>query len=478
MQLILIVQVSIALLAGELTGLLPIGPWAGLLIAIAGPMFALVHGVVLSWNAHRLMDRASRAGVEALYRSNGWMGWVVTGTMALAACSDLARAAEPTIGFIGVSVLLMGLAITATLTTYATTWSVEKRLRESSLMRALDGMAPLHPMPSRSAFVLMQARAGLVPMLVPLLVPIVMSEALRALALRFDPDLAEPARFTGALAGTVLLFVMVPLLVPPLLGLRRLAPGPMRDDLEELAKGAGVGVREIWVWPTEGLIANAAVMGAIPGLRCVMLSDCLLECMPREQVRAVMAHELGHVVRRHLPWMLVVIIGCWTLAGAMVTPIAQFIYERAVSESSEASVAGITQAAALARDACVLGLGLVAFGFASRRFERQADTYAVQLLSAGAPTQSETGVVATGVVATGAAVDAMAGALGTVALLNNVAPTRSSWRHGSIAWRQDYLRTLTGSDCDAMSIDRLVVAMRWIAAAVIGVELARGFFPL
>ena len=271
---------------------------------------------------------------------------------------------------------------------------------------------------------------------------------------------------------------MVPLLLPPLLGLRRLAPGPMRDDLEELAKGAGVGVREIWVWPTEGLIANAAVMGAIPGLRCVMLSDCLLECMPREQVRAVMAHELGHVVRRHLPWMLVVIIGCWTLAGAMVTPIAQFIYERAVSESSEASVAGITQAAALARDACVLGLGLVAFGFASRRFERQADTYAVQLLSAGAPTQSETGVVATGVVATGAAVDAMAGALGTVALLNNVAPTRSSWRHGSIAWRQDYLRTLTGSDCDAMSIDRLVVAMRWIAAAVIGVELARGFFPL
>ena len=66
MQLILIVQVSIALLAGELTGLLPIGPWAGLLIAIAGPMFALVHGVVLSWNAHRLMDRASRVGVEAL----------------------------------------------------------------------------------------------------------------------------------------------------------------------------------------------------------------------------------------------------------------------------------------------------------------------------------------------------------------------------------------------------------------------------
>lgn len=193
MQLILIVQVSIALLAGELTGLLPIGPWAGLLIAIAGPMFALVHGVVLSWNAHRLMDRASRVGVEALFRSNGWMGWVVTSTMALAACSDLARAAEPTIGFIGVSVLLMGLAITATLTTYATTWSVEKRLRESSLMRALDGMAPLHPMPSRSAFVLMQARAGLVPMLVPLLVPIVMSEALRALALRFDPDLAESA---------------------------------------------------------------------------------------------------------------------------------------------------------------------------------------------------------------------------------------------------------------------------------------------
>jgi len=468
MQLILIIQVSIALLAGELAGSLPLGAWVGAACLAAAPALVLAAGVLLASAAHRGMDRGDRRGVERFYGVMGMLGWPVTLALAVAACSALPTALVPTIGQGGVAVLLMASAVASALLGYAATWGIERRIRESTLMRGLDGLMPLHPMPSLPAYVLAQARAGLLPMLVPLVVPVLLSEGARAVAVRFDPDLADVARIAGGVAGALLLFVLVPLIVPPLLGLRRLGAGSMRDDLEELARHAGIGVREIWVWPTDGLVANAAVMGVLPGLRCVMLSDCLLECMPREQVRAVMAHELGHVVRRHLPWMLAVILACWTLAGMLVTPLAQELFERAAAELPEAELADAARSAGLLRDAAVLVVGLAMFGFASRRFERQADTYAVQLLSSREGRED----------ASPQAVDAMVTALGSVALLNHVPPVRGSWRHGSIAWRQDYLRALVGRAHGALAIDGLMAALRWGALAVVGAGIVLGSLPL
>jgi STE24 endopeptidase len=304
-------------------------------------------------------------------------------------------------------------------------------------------------------------------MLAPLLVPILLSEMARQVAIEIAPELAEQARLAGGMAGALLLFVLVPLLVPPLLGLRRLSEGELRDDLASLARDAGVGVREIWVWPTDGLIANAAVMGVLPGLRCVMLSDCLLEGMPRPYVRAVMAHELGHVVHRHLAWMLVIVLGCWTVASGLVTPVAQSLAEEYARSNADVPESTVVQVASLARDAGMLAIGLLFFGFASRRIERQADTYAVELLSRRAASAS----------ATADSVDAMVGALGAVAVLNHVPPERPSWRHGSIAWRQEYLRALVGAPNPGGAINAFVAALRWGALAVVVAGLVLGIFP-
>jgi Zn-dependent protease with chaperone function len=467
MQLILIVQVSIALLASEIAGSLPVSAAAGALGLAVAPLGVLAHGLLLAWLAQRGMDRGSRRGVERLYASSGRVGWAVCLMLAIAAGSALPDAIAPVIGQAGVAILLLAVGIASTLLVYATTWPIEKRLRESSFMRALDGTTPVHPMPSRGAYVLAQARAGLVPMLAPLLVPILLSEMARQVALAIAPELAEQARLAGGMAGALLLFVLVPLLVPPLLGLRRLSEGELRDDLASLARDAGVGVREIWVWPTDGLIANAAVMGVLPGLRCVMLSDCLLEGMPRPYVRAVMAHELGHVVHRHLAWMLVIVLGCWTVASGLVTPVAQSLAEEYARSNADVPESTVVQVASLARDAGMLAIGLLFFGFASRRIERQADTYAVELLSRRAASAS----------ATADSVDAMVGALGAVAVLNHVPPERPSWRHGSIAWRQEYLRALVGAPNPGGAINAFVAALRWGALAVVVAGLVLGIFP-
>lgn len=468
MQLALIVQLSLALLAGELAGTLPIGAAWGVLAALLAPVATLAIGAWLARVAEARMDRLDPRGPDVFYAFQARTPWIATACIAVSAMSALPAEFGPAIGSSGLAAVLVGCGVLSALASYFNNWRVERRLREAGLMRALDLARPVQPMPSRAAYVLAQARAGVLLFLAPLLVPLVAGAVARQAVQHAWPEQADLAQFVGAIGGAVMLFLLVPLIVPILLGLRRLEPGELRADLEQLAADARVPVREIWVWPTGGLVANAAVMGLFPGLRCVMLSDALLECMPRDYVRAVMAHEIGHVARRHLPWLVVVILGCWALADIVATPVATaalgWFTEAAREARDVEAVDAARETAILLRDAAVLAIGLLAFGYASRRFERQADTYAVQLLSTRAGHAH----------ATPEAVHAMTGALGAVALLNHVPPTRPSWRHGSIRWRQDYLGRLVGAAHGALAIDRLVFALKWGALAIVAYGLLRG----
>ena len=468
MQLALIVQLSVALLAGELAGALPLGAAWGALAALAAPVATLSLGAWLARVAEARMDRLDPRGPDAFYAFQSRSPWMATACIAVAAMSALPEELEPAIGSSGMAAILVACGVLSALAAYFNNWRVERRLREAGLMRALDLARPVQPMPSRAAYVLAQARSGILLFLAPLLVPLVAGALARQAVQGEWPEQADTAQLAGAIGGAAVLFLLVPLVVPLILGLRRLEAGELRADLEQLAADARVPIREIWVWPTGGLVANAAVMGLFPGLRCVMLSDALLECMPRDYVRAVMAHEIGHVARRHLPWLVVVILACWALADIVATPVAQAAFEwfaaPAVDAGDAGAVATARESAILLRDAAVLALGLLAFGYASRRFERQADTYAVELLSARAGHAH----------ATPEAVHAMVGALGAVALLNHVPPTRPSWRHGSIRWRQDYLGRLAGAAHGALAIHRVVAALKWGSLAVVVVGLLRG----
>ncbi len=105
-----------------------------------------------------------------------------------------------------------------------------------------------------------------------------------------------------------------------------------------------------------------------------------------------------------------------------------------------------------------IGVGwVILFGWVSRRIERQADTFAVQHLATQreAPMRDQTGHV----LIDPESAQTMIDALQQVAELNHIPPRKRSWRHGSIAWRQTYLRDLVGPCADALPIDQ---QMRWI----------------
>jgi len=465
MQFALIVQLSIAMLARELAGGLPIGALGGAAVALCGPLAVFVLGSIAAHRSMQGMDRREPDAAQRIFRFTARSGWIGALFMAVAASSALPATLPPPFGGAVVAAYLLSCGIASILAGHWHAYPVEARVRESSTIRLLDTGRSLHPIPSRLTYVVAQARAGMIPIIAPLIVPIVFGEVAVAIARAHFPEHETAAQLGGGLIGVLALFLVVPIMIPALLGLTRLPQGELRDDLEELSRGAGVGVREIWVWPTDGLVANAAVMGVFPGLRCVMLSDALIECLPRQQVLAVMAHELGHVVHRHLAWMLPVIVGGWWIGALLADPLALWVYGGIVEREGIDAAAPFAETVALVRDIAVSAFGLLAFGFVSRRFERQADTYAVRLLSERDQSAD----------ATPASVNAMAGALSMVAFVNHVPVERPSWRHGSIAWRQAYLRTLAGRPHARLGIDSLVRAICALALVAVLAMLTAAF---
>ena len=69
----------------------------------------------------------------------------------------------------------------------------------------------------------------------------------------------------------------------------------------------------------------------------------------------------------------------------------------------------------------------------------------------------------------------MHGALATISRLNGVDPSRRSWRHGSITWRQSYLHTIVGQPLDKLAIDRQVHWIKIAAAMTILLVVTLGY---
>ena len=65
--------------------------------------------------------------------------------------------------------------------------------------------------------------------------------------------------------------------------------------------------RDILLWQTNHNMGNAAVMGLVPRMHYILLSDVLLETMTDQQIEAVFAHEIGHVKHWHMGWYIVMI---------------------------------------------------------------------------------------------------------------------------------------------------------------------------
>ena len=381
-----------------------------------------------------------------------------------------------------------------TLGTVIFTWwayyPIDRRLREATLMRRLDEGKAVYPIWSREQFVLAQLRHQMALLLVPLVLIFAWIETVVRLGKADWLDLPLSAEMGLTLGGAAVVFIFTPLIIRHVWDTVPLPAGDIRDRLVRMCRLHGVRVRELLLWRTYGGMINAAVMGLVAPLRFILLSDALLEQVPRDEVEAVMAHELAHVRKHHMFWLLAAAGGTLGLIEmvaravidpAWLTPAAGHRTSGAVAGFNEttgsapsaldatsawlASAVGPMDVFALLGIPAPVGmlvvtlgaaaLGWIAlFGWVSRRFERQADAFAAVHLAGqrDQPWRDERGQVRIDA----ASAETMVGALGQVAELNNVPTTKKSWRHGSIAWRQAHLRDLIGRPIDALPIDRVI----------------------
>ncbi|HET6204065.1 MAG TPA: M48 family metallopeptidase [Planctomycetota bacterium] len=248
-------------------------------------------------------------------------------------------------------------------------------------------------------------------------------------------SVAEEAEVGAVLAA---LGILLPVGARRIWKTRPLAPGALRDRLVDAARRLSFRCRDILVWDTAGLVANAAIVGFLARWRYVVFTDALLAALRPEEVEAVFGHEAGHAKRRHVATFFA-FAGAWALALLVVA--------RSYSPGGEGEILAFLVPSAL--------LWWLGFGWLSRRFELEADLY---------------GAAAVGDVGT------FVSALERVGRVTGTRRGRGSWRHFSVGSRVAFLYLVASAP--EVGERFLARVRRWIRLGLLALVVAAAFHVL
>jgi STE24 endopeptidase len=343
-------------------------------------------------------------------------------------------------------------------------YPIDRVLREAAIIRSIHRGQPLYPIEPRGKYILNHLRHEVLLILVPLLLIFAWHETITTYADQLWRPGGQDITPLLTMAGAATVFLFSPMIIRYLWDTQPLPAGDIRSRMLAMCRQHRVGVRQILLWRTAGGMINAAVMGLIAPLRFILLTDALLDQLPEKQLEAVMAHELAHVRKHHMFWLLavaVVVLGSSEIAFHLLFTWAMPLVglDSALTDSQFAiagTLSNYEQLLMLVGSICAISVWGVTFGWVSRRTERQADAFAVAHLAAVKQTDETqtTNRNDSPLCADAQSVQTMVAALQQVADLNHVPVNKHNWRHGSIAWRQTYLQSLINQPINNLPIDR------------------------
>jgi len=158
----------------------------------------------------------------------------------------------------------------------------------------------------------------------------------------------------------------------------------LKERLTRLSERAGTRVKGVYEWKLseKSRKANAALAG-LGVTRRIILADTLLEKYTDDEIEAILAHELGHHVHRHIPKGILVEAGI-TLAGfAAANQILHYAIERRHLFEQLSDFANLPLL--LLVSAVLSFLLMPALNAYSRFNERQADRYSYSAIPSIAP---------------------------------------------------------------------------------------------
>src|SRR6202142_3722724 len=188
----------------------------------------------------------------------------------------------------------------------------------------------------------------------------------------------------GFLGVAILIAQLAPVILFPIFyKFEPLQNEELKARLTRLGERAGTRVRGVYKWhlSEKSKKANAALTG-LGNTRRIILADTLLDNYAPDEIEAVLAHELGHHVHRHILKSIFVQAGI-TLAGFWI---ANFVLHYAVDRHMFEELSDFANLPLLALTATALSLLLMpALNAYSRYNERQADRYAFESIASVEP---------------------------------------------------------------------------------------------
>ena len=229
---------------------------------------------------------------------------------------------------------------------------------------------------------------------------------------------------TYILAFLILLSIFFPFLIKTWWQCRPIPEGAKQETLENFCREMGAPFRAIFLWPAfGGKMLTAGVMGLVKRFRYLLITPALLDLLNREELIGVVAHEIGHIRKKHLFFylfffagyvLLAVFIGQWISMQSLGHPELLLLLNswKAYSEDLFSLVQVLP-----------IALGLIIyfrylFGFFMRNFERQADLFALEILGSPWP---------------------LIRSLEKIGIASGQSRNLPSWHHFSIAQRVSFL---------------------------------------
>jgi len=220
------------------------------------------------------------------------------------------------------------------------------------------------------------------------------------------------------------LVVIAPSLIKFFWQCRPLPLGAKRTRIEAICEKAQLKYNNILKWPIfEGKLLTAGVMGLIKRFRYILVTESLLQILNDDELDAVMAHEIGHIKKRHLVFYLVFFLGFIVLSySAFDLIVYAILYSNLwfpiLRDSQLEQVTLTSILLTLAMGLTLLIYFRYVFGYFMRNCERQADLYTFDLLGSS---------------------QWLVSSLEKVAVYSGQSHDRPSWHHFSIRQRIDFL---------------------------------------
>jgi Zn-dependent protease with chaperone function len=221
-----------------------------------------------------------------------------------------------------------------------------------------------------------------------------------------------------------ILMIFMPGLIRFWWGCKPFLPSEKVNALKSFLAEKKFKYRELLRWPIfEGRMMTAGIMGMVPRFRYLLITESLMEILSLDELKAVVAHEMGHARYRHFFFYLVFFIGfavvstgLWDFFAVLIATWPFLMKVIGTSGSTDASFLYFLLALPILVSMVVyFRYGM---GFFMRHFERQADLYSALIMGSPGETISS---------------------LEKIAIMSGKIRDLPSWHHFSIRQRVDTL---------------------------------------